>query len=204
MSRELVQRIKDELVARNVPLSGPCGAFEITKRVAWALRGEGYGLLGGKTLAQNGCTVGSERYSVDWILKPTGMGRDVLRDAGGANEPQWNNEEQADPAHWRPPIDPDPRSTHKYIDGQNDTGICDVCRQPRTDPVHEIPESKVNHHYDGGENDTGLCDICQKPREHSIHARGGGDEAIDLLRQILESNVRQEQKLDEIRRALSD
>jgi hypothetical protein len=38
---DVVARIKAELEARNVSLVGPCGAFQIVKRVAWELRGEG-------------------------------------------------------------------------------------------------------------------------------------------------------------------
>lgn len=106
MSVELVRQVKKELEDKGVDLSGPCGSFEIVKRVAWRLRDQGYGLLGGKNPAQNGCTVNGERYSVDWILKATGMGRDILRDAGGANEPHWGHEELADPALYRPAIDP--------------------------------------------------------------------------------------------------
>lgn len=106
MSQALVAQIKAELEARGVDLSGPCGAFQIVKRVAWALRHDGYGLLGGKNPAQNGCTVNGERYSVDWILKPNGIGRDILGDAGNANSPQWGHEEHADPSLYRPAIDP--------------------------------------------------------------------------------------------------
>lgn len=106
MSKELVESIKADLVANGVNLSGPCGAFEIVKRVAWALRHEGYGLYGGKNPAQNGCTVGNDRYSVDWILLPNGQGRDILGDAGGENNPQWGHLEQDNPGAWRPAIDP--------------------------------------------------------------------------------------------------
>lgn len=113
MSIELVQSIKTELEEQGEDLSGPCGAFKITQRVAWAKRFEGYGLLGGKSPGQNGCTVGDERYSVDWILKPDGHGVDCLMNAGGnpenpsepANVPTWN-EGTADPSLYRPAIDP--------------------------------------------------------------------------------------------------
>ena len=36
---ELIASIKADLVARGVSLTGPCGAFEITKRLALAHRG---------------------------------------------------------------------------------------------------------------------------------------------------------------------
>ena len=43
--RATVIRVKDDLVRRGVSLSGACGALAITRRVAWALRGEDAGLL---------------------------------------------------------------------------------------------------------------------------------------------------------------
>src|SRR6185436_18169417 len=42
---DVVQAVKADLVARGVNISGPCGAFQITGRVAWILRNEGWGLL---------------------------------------------------------------------------------------------------------------------------------------------------------------
>lgn len=105
MSEELVRKVKQDLEDAGVDLSGPCGAFEITQRVAWEMRGEGYGLLGGKTPAQNGCSHEGERYAVDWILKADGQGVDILGDAGGANNPQWA-EEEADPSFYRPAFEP--------------------------------------------------------------------------------------------------
>src|SRR5437773_305690 len=42
---DVVAAVKAELEARHVDLSGPCGAFAITKRVAWRLRNDGAGLL---------------------------------------------------------------------------------------------------------------------------------------------------------------
>lgn len=100
-----VALVKAELLARGEDLSGPCGAFEIVKRIAWRFRSEGYGLLGGKTPGQNGCTVGADRYSVDWILKPSGEGVDILGDAGGMNAPMWNVE-HAPAQFYRPAFDP--------------------------------------------------------------------------------------------------
>lgn len=108
MSLAIVQQEKAALLAAGVDLAGPCGAFRIVERVAWRLRSEGYGLLGGKSPAQNGCSHGGERYSVDWILKADGTGRDILIDAGGQNTPTWGHEEHADPALYRPAIEPMP------------------------------------------------------------------------------------------------
>lgn len=102
---DVVRFVRSQLLVQGVDMSGPCGAFEITKRVAWELRGEGYGLLGGKSAGQNGCTVGTERYSVDWVLKADGHGADILTDAGGANGTMWSPDE-ADPKFYRPAFDP--------------------------------------------------------------------------------------------------
>lgn len=100
-----VALVKSQLIAQGVDLSGPCGAFQITKRVAWQLKGEGYGLLGGKTTGQNGCAINGDKYAVDWLLKPSGHGVDILGDAGGENAPLWR-EEEAPAQFYRPAFDP--------------------------------------------------------------------------------------------------
>jgi hypothetical protein len=110
-----VARIKAELEARNVSLVGPCGAFQIVKRVAWALRGEGAGLLakpGG-----NNC----EGFAVDIICYPDGRIFDILANGGGdedaagnpipgtGNRPTWNPPSDGlnvDPSRYRRAIDP--------------------------------------------------------------------------------------------------
>lgn len=103
--KDLVAFTKSMLMAQGVDLSGPCGAFQITKRVAWALRGEGYGLLGGKTPGQNGCAENGDKYAVDWLLKADGSGIDVLGDAGGQNAPDWRPD-SASATLFRPAFDP--------------------------------------------------------------------------------------------------
>lgn len=103
---DVVQGIKDGLVAAGVDLSGPCGAFEITKRAAWAFKVEGAGLLAKPN--GNNC----QGYSTDYVVYKTADGismdgYDILRDAGGANIPQWSGPETGmDPDLWRAPIDP--------------------------------------------------------------------------------------------------
>jgi len=103
--QDLVALVKAELVAHGVDLSGPCGAFQVTKRVAWRLRGEGYGLLGGKTPGQNGCAEHGDKFAVDWLLKADGNGVDILVDAGGQNTPIWGPD-TANAAFYRPAFDP--------------------------------------------------------------------------------------------------
>jgi hypothetical protein len=147
MSLAIVQQVKAELEAAGVNLSGACGAFAIVQRVAWRLRDQGYGLLGGKSPGQNGCTVGSERYSVDWILKADGNGVDILRNAGGnvndpaepANVPTWN-EDHADPALYRPAIDPGdapapPPPVPEPDPGEPEPCDCDDLRQIINDMI---------------------------------------------------------------------
>lgn len=100
----VVVAVKQQLEAQGVDLSGPCGAFQITKRVAWRLRNEGAGLLAKP--AGNNC----DGYSVDFITYPDGAGVDILGDSGTANRPNWDPSEPpgALVGRWRAPFDPDP------------------------------------------------------------------------------------------------
>jgi hypothetical protein len=104
VSLDLVRSIKADLEARGVSLSGPCGAFEVTRRVAWALRSSGAGLHH-KEPGQSHCEVNGRRYGVDVVIWPDGRYVDVLGDAGGANTPTWQ-EHQGDARFYRPAIDP--------------------------------------------------------------------------------------------------
>ena len=98
---EVVSAVKDSLVAAHTDLSG-CGAFEITKRVAWQLRGEGVGLLSKPT--GNNC----QGFSIDFVTYLDGSGVDILGDAGGANIPSWEAREPAGAllGRWEAPINP--------------------------------------------------------------------------------------------------
>ena len=103
-----VRIIKAQLVTAGVDLSGPCGAFQITKRVVWRLRAEGYGLL---VKSGNNC----EGYSTDAVILPSGLHYDILVDSGGANGPTWSivldehtGQPLLRPGDYRPPFDPDP------------------------------------------------------------------------------------------------
>jgi hypothetical protein len=83
-------------------------AFEVTKRVAWALRGEGAGLL----LKNGGDNITAWRgylFSSSRICYPDGRLVKVIFDAGpgGANGPSWqDNGDYVDPGLYMPAIDP--------------------------------------------------------------------------------------------------
>jgi hypothetical protein len=114
---ELIASIKADLVAKGVNLTGPCGAFEITKRVAWALRDEGIGLVA-KNAAQNGCDANGERYAIDALMMRDGQTFDILVNGGGeerngvpipgtGNDPAWQVTGAAPRDSWRAPFDVD-------------------------------------------------------------------------------------------------
>jgi len=98
----LVAQIKADLVSRGVDLTGPCGAFEITKRVAWALRNDQAGLL--SKPSGNNC----QGYSTDIIIYPDGYNYDILGSGGEANTPQWLAGSLIDPTRYVPAFDPGP------------------------------------------------------------------------------------------------
>lgn len=105
MSKELVEAVKNDLVARGFNLTGPCGAFEITKRVAWILKGDGIGLHR-QTPGRNGCDWNGGYFSIDGLIYRDGPGIDCLGDGGGANTPLWTEEPDWDPDRWVAPMDP--------------------------------------------------------------------------------------------------
>lgn len=88
---------KAELVALGEDLSGSCGAFKITRKVAQMLAPSepDSGLLDKPT--GNNCM----GYAVDIICYNDGIIYDILGDAGGANDPQWNFGGSVDPSRWR-------------------------------------------------------------------------------------------------------
>ena len=88
---------KAELVALGEDLTGPCGAFKITRKVAQMLTPSepDAGLLAKPT--GNNCL----GYAVDIICYNDGVIYDILGDAGGSNDPQWNFGGSVDPSRWR-------------------------------------------------------------------------------------------------------
>lgn len=98
---ETIDRVKADLLARNIPLTGACGAFEITKRVAWELRDTGAGLL--KKPAGNNCA-GFADGVICYVNGPwAGKHFDILFDAGGENIPQWVLAGPFDTMRWAQP-----------------------------------------------------------------------------------------------------
>jgi hypothetical protein len=97
---DVVANAKAALVATGANLSGACGAFAITKVVAWQLRAEGAGLLdkpGG-----NNC----DGYATDIIAFPSGRIVDILVSGGDVNGPSWQDAGTVDPGRYRPAIAP--------------------------------------------------------------------------------------------------
>ena len=100
-----VSAVKADLVARGVSIAGPCGAFAITGRTAWALRGEGWGLIA-KNPGQNGCSTNGERYAVDALAnRITGQWVDLLINSETENVPAWQLHEGTPDSFWRAPFE---------------------------------------------------------------------------------------------------
>lgn len=99
----LVACVKEDLVRRGFNLSGTCGAFEITLRVAWALRDRGAGLEVYSGTSCNG-------YSHDIVFfSPSAESADILIGAGSTNTPAWqyHGPEPSLLGNWRAPWNPD-------------------------------------------------------------------------------------------------
>jgi hypothetical protein len=81
-------------------------AFEVTKRVAWALRGEGAGLLI-KTTGENIVPWRGYVFAAGRICYPDGHIFKVISDvgAGGANGPSWQDNGYVDRSNYLPALD---------------------------------------------------------------------------------------------------
>lgn len=93
--------VKSILMAQGVDLQGACGAFQVTGRVAFKLKDQGYKLLrkqGGNRaiiLPDGSCVDGDHGsgpgYATDYLISVNEgfVGYDLLGDGGGTNAPQW-------------------------------------------------------------------------------------------------------------------
>lgn len=97
---------KQYCIDNGIPITGPCGAFNITARVAYKLRADGWGLIH-KNPGQNGCSHDSERYAVDAIMLHNGSVIDLLINSETENIPAWQSVGSADVDLWRSPINLD-------------------------------------------------------------------------------------------------
>lgn len=79
----MVQAVIAHLQARGISMSGPCGAYEITRRVAWAFANRGAGVE--RKPGGTNC----EGRSIDIVIFTDGMTIDMLVGAGGQNGPAW-------------------------------------------------------------------------------------------------------------------
>lgn len=104
---DVVKFFKGQLVDKGVNLSGACGAFQITQRVAWDLRFQGYKFLvkkgGNRAVPQpdgsclDGDHTSAPGYATDYLISTNEgfVGYDLLGDGGGENKPQWAGPETA-------------------------------------------------------------------------------------------------------------
>jgi hypothetical protein len=89
------------------PGSSGAAAFEVTKRVAWLLRGEGGGLLI-KNGGENIISWQGYSFSISRMCFPDGHIFKVITDAGdgGSNGAGWADNDFVDPSLYVPAIDP--------------------------------------------------------------------------------------------------
>jgi hypothetical protein len=99
--QKLVECIHD----RVNPAHTPEGAFEVTKRVAWALKGEGAGLLI-KNGGENIVSWHGRSFAAGRICYPDGHIYKVLTDVPATNGPSWQDNGFVDRSLYVPAIDP--------------------------------------------------------------------------------------------------
>jgi hypothetical protein len=97
----VVQCIHDRLN----PAHTPEGAFEVTKRVAWAYRNEGAGLLI-KNGGENIVSWKGRSFSASRVCLPNGHIYKVLSDVPTTNAPSFQDNDYVDPSLYVPAIDP--------------------------------------------------------------------------------------------------
>lgn len=124
----LVARIKEQVLAEGVDITTPCGGFEIVKRVAWELRGQGAGVLaklagshpdGDNVDMPYGCWKDNALYAYDVVIFPNGEHYDCLTGYDEKKktglDPIWRlvtkegtSEPYLRPDTYRPAIEPHP------------------------------------------------------------------------------------------------
>lgn len=91
--------------AVNPAAGSAAAAFEVTKRVAWLLRGEGAGLLI-KNGGENIVSWQGYSFAAGRICYPDGHIYKVVSDVGGSNGPSWSDNGFVDKSLYVPAIDP--------------------------------------------------------------------------------------------------
>jgi len=109
----VVAQKKAILLSRGEDVSGPCGAFKITREVAAdpSVKSEGWGLVHS---TGSGCAISGDVYRSDTLMQPNGFTVDILTrsesDNGNTsnnnafNIPSWDQTGNQDPANWRAPL----------------------------------------------------------------------------------------------------
>jgi len=87
------------------PSRTPEGAFEVTKRVAWLLRGSGVGLLI-KNGGENVVAWQGKSFAAARICYPDGHIYKVLSDVPATNGPSWQDNDFVDRSLYHPALDP--------------------------------------------------------------------------------------------------
>lgn len=110
---DVVASKKAILLSRGEDLSGPCGAFKITREVAAdpSIRAEGWGLVHS---TGNGCQIAGDVYRADTLMQPNGFTVDLLTrsesDNGNTsnnatfNIPAWDQTGDQLAINWRAPL----------------------------------------------------------------------------------------------------
>jgi hypothetical protein len=103
---DLVTEIRAAVERSGIPVTGSLtGGFEVTKRVAWALRHEGAGLLmkaGGENIVE----WAGVSFSASRVCYPDGHLYKVLTDVPTTNGAQWLDNGFVDPSLYLPALDP--------------------------------------------------------------------------------------------------
>lgn len=101
---ELVRACRAQVASPVEPIGSYDRQFEVAKRVAWALRDKGVGLVE----AKGGSTNNSAGYTTDIVALSNGAHWDIAMDGGNTGWPDWRLEDEVNwpviKPRWRPPI----------------------------------------------------------------------------------------------------